>query len=349
MKIAIIGSPSQKNNKDSTGGVEILNYSLSQGLKKRGHKVTLFADFSHHELREKEWQKISETRRERLGIFCHYLEFMEFLKQQERFDIVIISVYSFYFFAPLLRFLKIPYLIIIHGPCLGEKLFSKFVLEKFSNLNLINVSHFMKNDFTKNYPSKVIYNGVDVDQFNFQKKSGRKILWLGRVVKNKGLKEAIEIAKKARINLDIFGPLRDKEYFENEIKPILNSKIKYRGEADHKTKNKFYGQARALLAPIQWDEPFGLVFIEAMACGTPVIAFRKGAVPEVIVDGKTGFICPPNDFQCMVKAVKKIAAMPEKEYLQMRKNCREHVEKHFSLERMVDDYERTMQRVINDW
>lgn len=349
MKIAIIGSSGQKNNKNSFGGVEIFNYLLKQGLRKRGHQIKLFTNILDNFIDQEKWQKISTTRQIHLGVFAHYLDFFDFLENEQKFDFLIVSVYNFYFLCPLLKLLKIPFLIIIHGPCLDKELTKLLIYKKYKNLNLINVSKYMAKNFSKNYPNKVIYNAVDVNSFQFNKNGGSKFLWLGRIVKNKGLKEAIEIAKKTKINLDIFGPIRDKEYFNYGIKPLLDKKIKYRGIADHKIKNKFYGQSRAFLAPIQWNEPFGLVFIESMACGTPVITFQKGAVPEVIIDGKTGFICSSGDEKAMIKAVKKIASMPEKEYLQIRKNCREHVKKHFSLERMVDDYEKVIKEIIKDF
>lgn len=349
LKIALIGPPTKRVNKNSIGGVEIFTHYLFTGLQWRGHKVKLFSDILHHFIDEEKWQKVSSVRRIHLGACCHSLEFCDFLEHQKDFDLVVISVYNFYFFLPLFQFLKIPHLIIIHGPCLGSDLFKKFVLKKYRLLNLINVSKFMAENFTKGYKNVVIYNGIDISEFDLSIKSGKRFLWLSRIVKNKGLKEAIQIAKKAKICLDIFGPISDQEYFNKEIKPFLNGKIKYCGAADHRTKNKFYGRAKALLAPIKWEEPFGLVFIEAMACGTPVIAFRKGAVPEVIVDGKTGFICPPGDEKAMIKAVKKIVSMPGKEYQKMRKNCRDHVEKHFSSERMIDDYEKIMEKIILDW
>ncbi|MGB2762611.1 MAG: glycosyltransferase, partial [Minisyncoccales bacterium] len=104
--------------------------------------------------------------------------------------------------------------------------------------------------------------------------------------------------------------------------------------------------AKLLLLPIQWEEPFGLVMIEAMACGTPVIAFRRGSVPEIIKDGVTGFICKPNDLNLMIKTVKKIYQMPEAEYKKMRHNCRRHVEKNFSVEKMVDNYEKVYYKIL---
>jgi glycosyltransferase involved in cell wall biosynthesis len=106
---------------------------------------------------------------------------------------------------------------------------------------------------------------------------------------------------------------------------------------------------KAFLVPIEKDEPFGLVMIEAMACGTPVIAFDRGSVSEIIEDKKTGFICPPDDINCMIEAVKKIYQMPENEYINMRKACRKRVEQNFTIEKMVDSYEKIYQKVIEDW
>ena len=136
---------------------------------------------------------------------------------------------------------------------------------------------------------------------------------------------------------------------EEEIKPKLNKKIRYLGELSGRKLTRLYKGSKALLFPIKWEEPFGFVMVEAMSCGTPVIAFRRGSVPEIIVQGKTGFICPQNKISSMIKAVKKIYAMSDHKYKKLRINCRKHIEENFTLEKTVEKYEITYQKIINDW
>ena len=145
----------------------------------------------------------------------------------------------------------------------------------------------------------------------------------------------------------------DKKYFVEQVKPLIDGKqIKFIGEVNHKGKAELLKNAKALIAPIQWREPFGLFLIEPMACGTPVIAFNRGSVPEIIKHGKTGFIVTPfnkktkPNIEGFVKAIKKIYQMPETEYKKMRYNCRKHVEKNFSLEKMTSEYEKLYYKVL---
>jgi len=129
---------------------------------------------------------------------------------------------------------------------------------------------------------------------------------------------------------------------------IDGRQIKFIGEIGLKEKDEFLRNAKGLLVPLQWEEPFGLFMTEAMACGTPVIAFNRGSVPEIIKDGKTGFICKPNDLNSMAKAIKRVYQMPEKDYLKMRRLCRQHVEKNFTAERMVSEYEKVYEKILKN-
>ncbi|MDP3995699.1 MAG: glycosyltransferase, partial [bacterium] len=174
-------------------------------------------------------------------------------------------------------------------------------------------------------------------------------VFINRISKEKGVEFAIKAVRKAGVSLKIYGP-GEKEYLKKVILPFVNRRISYEGMAEKYSPewNNAYSKAKVVLFPIQWDEPFGLVMIEAMACGTPVIAFNRGSVPEVIEDGKTGFICKPNDLNSMVKAIKRIYQMPEKEYAQMRLNCRQHVEEKFTAERMVSEYEKVYKKMLKN-
>jgi len=217
---------------------------------------------------------------------------------------------------------------------------------------------------------KVIHHGIDVDDYPFKDSPGHHdyLFSIGRITKDKGQDTAIEIAKKTGSRLILAGNVQNKakdreyfkglqqsidlvtdvgqlipgsDYYEMVMKPILDSdkQIIYIGEVDSAQKKLWYQYAQATLFPIQWDEPFGLVLIESMACGTPVIAFRKGSVPEIILHGKTGFVVDSIDR--MAEAVKAI-------HLINPSDCRSHVEEHFSIASMARKYSELYQRIIDE-
>jgi len=190
---------------------------------------------------------------------------------------------------------------------------------------------------------------------------------LGEMVERKGVREAILAAKKNKLKLVIAGripletnQLKDYSFFQKYVKPELNrGYIKYEGEVASEKASELYGNAKATLFPIRWEEPFGLVMTESMSCGTPIIAFARGSVPEIIKDGETGFIVNSSrkdtrgnwiikktGLAGMIEAINKIYDMSTDDYLEMRKNCRKHIEKNFTLEKMVDGYEKVYRKIL---
>jgi len=138
----------------------------------------------------------------------------------------------------------------------------------------------------------------------------------------------------------IIGPPVTGEYWDKKVTPYLGDKIQYLGFMPREKLFKYYQRAKATLVPIQWEEPFGLILTESMACGTPVIAFEKGSVPEIVIDGKTGFIIKDNNLEAMAGAVKKIGEIN-------RADCRKHVEQNFSIQKMVDGYEKVFLKIVS--
>ena len=171
-----------------------------------------------------------------------------------------------------------------------------------------------------------------------QKPKGNYLLFVGRLHPEKGVSEAVEVARKTGEELLILGPPVTGEYWDKKIKPYLGKKIRHIGVVPRNKLYEYYGNAKATLVPIQWEEPFGLVMTESMATGTPVIAFRKGSVPEVVLDGKTGFVV--NTVDEMIKAVKKIDRID-------RRACRKHTEENFGLEKMIDEYEKSFLKIAS--
>jgi glycosyltransferase involved in cell wall biosynthesis len=186
-----------------------------------------------------------------------------------------------------------------------------------------------------------VYHGLPVEMYRFREKPGNYLAFLGRVSPEKRVDRAIEIARLVGMPLKIAAKVDpvDKDYFESVITPLLsNSLVEFVGEIGDAEKDEFLGNAYALLFPIDWPEPFGLVMIEAMACGTPVIAYRGGAVPEVIEQGHTGFAV--EGLQDAVDAVRRIWKLS-------RKRCREVFEKRFTTTRMAHDYVQIFERLIS--
>jgi len=191
------------------------------------------------------------------------------------------------------------------------------------------------------------------------------MVFTSRLKKIKGVEEAINVALKTKRRLKLSGDIRgsEKEYFYHTIKPLIDKSqglVKFLHFVNHSMIPYFFASGKLFIFPIQWEEPFGLVMIEAMATGTPVVAFARGSVPEVIKDGETGFIVNPSDddirgnfiikktgIEGLCEAVEKIYSMPEDQYRKMRKACREHVEKNFTVEKMVDAYEKVYEEIIS--
>lgn len=188
----------------------------------------------------------------------------------------------------------------------------------------------------------VVHNGIDVETFPYGEKKDDYLLFLSRISIDKAPHLTVEVAKRLGMRLIIAGKVdpnpMDQAYFNDVLKPLVDGKqIQFVGEADGRMKRELYEKAYCLLLPLNWEEPFGLVIAEAMACGTPVVAFQRGAAAEIIVDGETGYLV--NDVDEMVEAVRKV------DHIDPRR-CRHHVETHFSPARMAEGYLRVYQQII---
>ncbi|NLI80301.1 MAG: glycosyltransferase [Deltaproteobacteria bacterium] len=185
-----------------------------------------------------------------------------------------------------------------------------------------------------------IHHGIDLDAFPFKPEQGEYLLFFSRIHPDKGAREAIEIARKAGKRLLMAGIIQDGDYFEAEVKPHLEGdRVEYVGSVGPERRKDLLGGAFALIHPVNFEEPFGLSVVEAMACGTPVVAFSRGSMPELVVEGVTGFLVTTIDEA--VKALGRIPSIP-------RIACRRWVEKKFRVERMVEDYIRVYERILSE-
>lgn len=260
--------------------------------------------------------------------------------------------------------LDIPMVHTLHVPLTSPRVYAY----KKLNCNLISISDNQRKFAPELNYIATIYNCTDTDLFAFNPAPKNYGLFLGELVERKGVREAVDIAKRMNLNLKVAGriPLQTRSqiddflFFKKYIKPELNKgKIKNVGEVDSRQAAKLYGEATVSFFPINWEEPFGLVMIESMSTGTPVVAFAKGSVPEVIKDGETGFIINSSaddirgdwiikktGIDGMIEAVNRIYNMPKDEYSRMRNACRKHVINNFSAERMTKGYLAAYEKVI---
>jgi glycosyltransferase involved in cell wall biosynthesis len=233
---------------------------------------------------------------------------------------------------------KIPVFYTLHDPIYQWKaeVFSMFASQ---NQHYVSISDAQRKPAPNLNYAATIYNGINLDAFPFSESHDDYLLFLGRLQPEKGVAEAVQVARMTGEKLLIIGPPVTGEYWDKKIAPYLDEKIKYLGFIPREEIFKYYQRAKAILVPIQWEEPFGLVMTEAMACGTPVIAFDRGSVSEIVVEGKTGFIIKDNDLEAMADAVKKIGEIK-------RIDCRKHVEQNFSIQQMIDKYEEVFLKVV---
>jgi len=253
----------------------------------------------------------------------------------------LIHFHTGYLHFPICRYLPVPHVTTLHGRLDLPDLISVF--DRFRNEPLISISNAQRRPLPWANWHSTIYHGLPKDLFAFQPNQGDYLAFLGRISPEKGADRAIEIAKRASMPLKIPAKIdrADKRYFKRDIEPLLTqSHVEWVGEISDHQKNEFLGNAYAVLFPIDWPEPFGLVMIEAMACGTPVIAYDRGSVPEVMENGVTGFIV--NEIDHAVEAVGRVRDLS-------RAGCHDIFEKRFKASRMASDYVDAFARLADSW
>lgn len=218
------------------------------------------------------------------------------------------------------------------------------VFREFAEMPLVSISDAQRRPFPWANWQATVHHGLPRDLYTFHPHPGKYLAFLGRLAPEKRPDHAIAIAKHLGLPLRIAAKVdpADRQYFEAEIEPLLShSLVEYLGEITDDEKNDFLGDAYALVCPYDWPEPFGLVLIEALACGTPVLAYRRGSVPEIIEDGVTGFV--RDDLSELAEAVEQVSLID-------RWRCREAFEESFTVERMVQDYLKVYKDVMeNSW
>jgi len=373
MKIAFIAPLEEPIPPVAYGGIEWIVYELVHGLAARGHEIDLYATGdsqatnTYHIIPT---AAVSLRNNHEIGTDIKTRETAKWFylgklaKQLENTNYDIIHNHYSWRFLIQSPVITSPILTTIHGPL--NLPYQNFVFHAYKSLPYVSISDNQRNDIPELNYTATIYNGLDLTRFPFYAEvtaADNYLLFFARFSPEKGGLEAIQAAKHAQKPLKIGAKvdLVDQDYFA-KAKPFIDEQlISFMGEVGQEEKDKAYQHARALLVPIMWEEPFGLMFTESMSCGTPVITFSRGSAPEVIRDGVTGFLVNQSDeyvrgdwiikktgVEGLVEAINRIYAMPEEEYKQMRRNCREHVEKKFTNHKMVDAYEKVYQQIIQD-
>jgi glycosyltransferase involved in cell wall biosynthesis len=342
MKIAQVAPLFESVPPKYYGGTERVVSYLTEELIRQGHEVTLFA--SGDSVTEAEL--IAACRRAlRLDKHCvdqlaHHILMLEMV-QQHKDDFDVIHYHIDYLHFPLSRRTDVPHVTTMHGRLDIPDLVDLY--HEFDDIPLVSISNAQREPLPWVNWQGTVYHGLPENLYSLRERPGDYLAFLGRISPEKRVDRAIEIAKRIGMPVKIAAKVDrvDREYYETVIKPLMHDPlVEYVGEIGEEQKDKFLGEAYALLFPIDWPEPFGLVMIEAMACGTPVIAYRRGSVPEVITDGVTGFAC--EGLEEAIAAVKKIAQID-------RKRCREVFEERFSARRMAKDYVTIYERLAQTY
>ncbi len=322
------------------GGTERVVSYLTEELVRLGHEVTLFASADSETTARLEaacpralWRDsdVRET-------LPHHVRLMELVfSDVSRFDVI--HFHTDYLHFPLVRRHRCPSVTTLHGMVHPHDL--QLLFEEYRDVPLVSISDNQRSPIPDANWQATVYHGLPRESFTFRGEPGTYLVYLGRMSPEKRVDRAIEIAWRAGMPLKIAAKIypEERQYFDETLAPLIHasqSLIEFVGEIDNRGKDDLLGGAAALLFPIEWPEPFGLVMIEALACGTPVIAWRRGSVPEVIEEGVTGRIV--DNIDDAVRAVESIDHLS-------RAGCRRAFEQRFDARRMAMDYIEVYRRV----
>ena len=326
MKIAILSPAAWRTPPNKYGPWEQMASNTAEGLIDKGLDVTLFA--TGDSITKGKLEYICKTpyseNPEMDAKVWECIHISHLMERAQNFDLI----HNHYDFLPLTysRLINTPMVTTIHG------FSSSRILPVFKKYN--STSHYVSISHSDRSPEldyiATVYNGIETKAFTFQPDHGEYLLFFGRIHHEKGAYESIQIAKKTGMKLILSGLIQDHDYFIEKVKPLINDEdILFVGNSGPVERNRLLGNACALLHPINFEEPFGLSVAEAMYCGTPVIAFKRGSMPELIEHAKTGFLVRDvNEASEVVKDIKNID----------RRYCHEWTKKRFTMEKMVEDY-----------
>jgi len=334
MRVAILSPVAWRTPPRHYGPWEQIASNIAEGMVKKGAEVTLFAtgdSITAGKLESVCAQGYEEDRNQDAKVL-ECLHISNLMEKADQFDII----HNNFDFLPLTYsgLIKTPVITTIHG------FSSQKIIPVYKKYN--SIGHYVSISNADRSPDldylATVYNGLNVEDFDFVDQPEDYLLYFGRIHHDKGCAEAIAIAQKSKRKLLIAGIVQDANYYREKVEPYLNDQIQYIGHAGPEKRNKLLGKAAALLHPINFNEPFGMSVAEAMMCGTPVIAFNKGSMPELIQPGKTGYLI--NTIDEAVEAVSSLNNI-------QRGDCREWAKSKFSSNKMVDDYFELYKKVLS--
>ncbi len=352
MKIAIVSPMLIPVPPIKYGGIQLIVAEVAKGLAKRGHQVTVFCSgestIGGENITKVESYPYPTSLHPEENRHWEERQLTEIIKRQGEFDVIHMhyepAVCRFKIDGndvDLSQLFTVPVVFTFHN----STSISEHIKYYHKNIGLFKNHNFVFISKNQRLPlfflpnANIIYNGLAVENFSFLQHKEAYLLFLGRITPSKGILEAITVAEKTKIPLIIAANIDsvDQDFYVKLVKPRIDGElIKYIGEVDFDAKVEYLKKACCLLFPILWEEPFGLVMIEALACGTPVVAFKRGSVPEIIQDGVNGFIV--NNVDEMIEAVKKTEMISAE-------TCRQSVEEKFSIKHMINEYENLLIRI----
>ena len=320
------------------GGTERVVYELTEALVHMGHQVTLFASGDSQtsaRLMPMVDRAINfEPNIDSAGYHVAMLD--DIYDHASQFDII--HSHLDYLTLPFVQRSPTPTLLTLHGHLARPE--ARHLYERYQTANYVSISDSQRRDFPSLNYVATIHHGVDVETFPFVAKPGNYLAFVGRMSPEKRPDVAIEISKRTGIPLKIAAKVdhREEPYFKETIVPLLDHPlIEWLGQVGEQEKRQLMANALALVLPIGWPEPFGMVFIEALACGTPVLTCPRGAAPEILVDGVTGY--SSMDLDALVAATREIHHVS-------RRGCRIYAQQHFDTQRMAEKYVRVYEQCL---
>lgn len=342
LRIAQVGPLWERIPPPTYGGTERVVYNLTEELVKQGHHITLFAcgeSQTSAELVAVYPRPLYQDNIPWTNIMYPLLHYTAVFDRAQDFDIIHVHLNkaSDYLSLPLFESIKSKVVFTLHFPypTSQRRTDRHVVLQKYKDHNFISISNNQRRGGENLNWLGTAYNGIDIAPYTASTTPKDYFFWLGKFNPDKGVTEAVKAANQANVKLILGGSIdnldaEDRQYYEQQVKPLIDGQqIKYVGELNDEQKNNYYGGAIAFLNPLQWEEPFGLTMVESLACGTPVIAFARGAAPEIVTDQETGFLV--NDVTSMVKRMAEVSQLN-------RTTCRQRAEQHFTAAKMTNTY-----------
>jgi glycosyltransferase involved in cell wall biosynthesis len=341
MRIAMVAAPWYDVPPSSYGGIEAMVADLVDRLSDRGHEVTLIGAGRNLTAASRFIAVFDEPPSSRLGEALPEIVYAAAVGRILA-DLDVDLVHDHSLAGPLLaRGRPVPTVITMHGPVAGDH--GDIMANLGSTVHVVAISDAQRTDRPDLNWAGAVYNAIDVDAFPYVTTKDDFVLWMGRFTPDKGPELAIDAARAAGTPIKLAGKRSEpaeQEFFDEAIATRLGQGVEYVGEADEDAKRQLFARARALVFPIQWDEPFGMVMVEAMACGTPVVATRRGSVAEIVRDGETGIVVEADaDIDTIAAAIHAAVDIDPA-------RCRAWVRTRFTPEHMADGYEKIYRSVL---